>query len=117
MLICLISDLTDFRLIEQGSFKRRIEEFDPMVSFEFIVGMMSSHVEVNNLYLSFRVLTAPLKPSSFLDLFLSDQSRQKKLPEKLIGDHTRLQQVLVNLIKATIKICENKTINILAAYE
>ena len=34
-----------------------------------------------------------------------------------MGDHTRLQQVLVNLIKILVKMCKGKPISILAAFD
>ena len=76
-----------------------------------------SHSELHNTSLTFHVLAAPLSPTSQLDLFLQERKQQIDLPEHLTGDHTRLQQVLVNLIKILVKMCKRKPISILAAYD
>ena len=50
------------------------------------------------------------------DVFRYVLSIEKELPDKLVGDHVRLKQVLVNLIKNAIKFSPRKDICIKAAY-
>lgn len=46
MMICLLSDITDYRLIQMGQFVSKIATFDPFMSLEFIVRMFSSQAEI-----------------------------------------------------------------------
>ena len=70
LLICILSDIMDCRLIEKGYFKKRRENFNPVESIKFIVSMLTSHAEVHNTSLNYRALKAPLTPNSQLELFL-----------------------------------------------
>ena len=69
MLICLLSDIRDFNLIDRGLFQIRVESFDPMKTFKFIVRMFASHAKIHDTELKFRVLAPPLTPSTQLGLF------------------------------------------------
>ena len=90
MMICLLSDITDCKLIRMGQFKQRLERFDPNESFKFIKKMFSSQADMSNTDLTFHVIKAPLTPSSHFDLFIGNKKKSQKLPNYLIGDYTRL---------------------------
>ena len=42
MLVCLVNDILDRKLIEMGSFSKKLEEFNPKQIFNFIVQMFTS---------------------------------------------------------------------------
>ena len=39
LLICLVNDILDCRLIEQGKFKQQLIRFNPIETFEFIISL------------------------------------------------------------------------------
>ena len=41
MLICILGDIMDCKLIERGQFKPRIEEFNPEKALKFITRMFT----------------------------------------------------------------------------
>ena len=45
------------------------------------------------------------------------QKAEGRIPEKLVGDKVRLEQVLVNLIKYSLKFCYRNDIIIQPTYE
>ena len=65
------------------------------------------------------MLAPPLTPHIQLDRLDddADMTPRGKLPLKLVGDHERFQQALVNLLKHAFKYCGGRTLHILAAYD
>ena len=58
--------------------------FNPKETFRFVTNVFAQQAKLQNSTIIF-------------------QEIEKKLPEKLVGDKTRLNQVLVNLIKNALK--------------
>ena len=46
MLVCLVNDILDRKLIEMGSFSKKMEEFKPKQIFNFIEQMFASQAEM-----------------------------------------------------------------------
>mmetsp|Transcript_23563 Transcript_23563/g.31595 ORF Transcript_23563/g.31595 Transcript_23563/m.31595 type:complete len:132 (+) Transcript_23563:1308-1703(+) len=115
MLVCLVNDILDRKLIELGQFETRREHFDPTKILRFIVSIFANQANLQGSSLSLHTVAPPLGPNSHLELFLRDS--QRPLPDCLIGDQVRLQQVLVNLMKNALKFSRGRPIKILASYE
>ena len=67
--------------------------------------------------LNFHVVAPPLSPNTQMDHFIGNLASSMWLPRKLRGDRSRLQQVLVNLIKYCLKECRGKPVQIFATYD
>ena len=52
LLLCLINDSLDMRLIEQGKFRERKELFSPTATLQFIENMFAPQVKMNETTLS-----------------------------------------------------------------
>ena len=46
LLLSLINDVLDMKLIKQGVFEQKMEEFDPREVFQFILAMFGQHAEI-----------------------------------------------------------------------
>ena len=60
MLICLVNDSLDRKLIELGQFNCQFEQFNPTQVFDFIKRMFASQVAMYGSSLSFHVALAPI---------------------------------------------------------
>ncbi len=82
-LLSIVSDLLDQAQIEAGKLRIKIESFKPAELLESVHGVMDKITADANLKLSSDVDSA--------------------LPENLLGDFHRLQQILINLINNSVK--------------
>lgn len=85
-LLSLISDLLDFSKIEMGKMEVRSEEFDLRGIIERSFSLLSHLLQGKNI-----AVTHTIDPD---------------VPERIMGDAHRLQQVLVNLMNNAIKFTE-----------
>ena len=58
MLLCLVNDLLDIKLIEQNRFQVKEEEFDPSQLFQFIVSMFMVEATYVKTALSYKTVKA-----------------------------------------------------------
>ena len=118
LLICLVNDILDMKMIEQGKFVKRDQRFNPLKTFKFILNIFAQQAEMQGTDLSFHAVPLPLNRESKLKLFVSDQQAgTKNLPDMISGDQIRLKQILVNLVKNAIKFSRARQIKILAGYD
>lgn len=83
MLRVIINDLLDFSKMNAGMFQLTIIQFEPMILIQTIKQMFAHQIEEKRLIFTVEV--------------------QGTLPDKLLGDIDRIQQMLVNLIGNAIK--------------
>lgn len=118
LLVCLVNDILDHKLIEQGKFRQRLITFKPIDTLQFVVNMFKNQADLLNIDLSFHVVQGPLTEQSRLLVFTQDhQEATTKFPVELYGDQIRLQQILVNLVKNAVKFSCGLPIRILAAFD
>lgn len=91
-LIVFINDVLDFSKIEAGKINLESRVFDPVKTFE----------ETKNRYL------LPAKEKNLELNYFYD----KKLPGQLLGDPTRLNQILTNLVSNSIKYTDSGSVNV-----
>ena len=101
LLICFLNDIIDYNLIESGQFKCHLESFDPTKLFMFIKEMFTNQAKIQKTKLSLFIINPPLTPQSHLDLFLGTATHTH-LPKLISGDKTRLQQIMVSLVKSAM---------------
>jgi len=91
-LLDIVSDLLDQAQIQAGKMSLKIHPFKPSELLDNVRGLMSKMAADKEL-----ALTGEIEP---------------ELPEILIGDFTRLQQILVNLINNALKFTEKGSVHI-----
>lgn len=46
LLICLVNDILDFKLMQQDKFQKRVQTFNPTDTFKFIMDIFEHQVKV-----------------------------------------------------------------------
>ena len=78
LLLCLISNMLDLKLIEEGKFKPKKEIFKPRDTLDFILAMFEPHLRLVNSTLSVTIAE-------------EDGEEISRVPETLLGDQIRLK--------------------------
>ena len=99
LLLSLVNDMLDMRLIEEGKFSVKMCSFDVFDLFQFIQSIFEPELKVRN------------------NRLIVPQNQSDYLPKILIGDQIRLKQVLINLTKNAIKFTRNGQIKISASFD
>ena len=63
LLLCLVNDILDFKLIEEDKFVAKQEIFSPKSTFEFITNMFSPQAKMQNTKLKFETLPSLVRRS------------------------------------------------------
>ena len=88
LLLCLVNDQMDLRMIDLNQFEIKNQRFAPAETFNFILNMFAPQVKMINTKISFKSYAQLTKPS---DLLTVNSDREEPLPAKLIGDHVRMK--------------------------
>ena len=91
-MMALLNDILDFEKIESGKLQLEMLDFDIVRMLKDIHKLMSGHAEAKN---------------STLELKIDDN-----VPKYVIGDSSRLRQILLNLVNNAIKFTENGTVTV-----
>ena len=62
MLLCLVSDILDLKMIEQNKFSTRSEQFSPIEVFKFIVSIFKHQADMQKSSLSFEMVRSLKNP-------------------------------------------------------
>ena len=60
LLICLVNDILDMKMIEQGKFVTRNQRFNPIDTFKFIMNIFAQQAGMQQTDLSFHIVPLPL---------------------------------------------------------
>ena len=117
LLLCLVNDILDLKMIDQDRFITRSELFNPNVTFKFVSNIFKKQAEMMDAPLIFETVQKLRSPEIVgpddRELFDDELA---PLPQQLIGDHLRLKQVLVNLVKNALKFSYGKPVRIKSCY-
>ena len=91
LLLCLVNDILDLKMIEQGKFLTRKQEFNPLDIFKFIESIFSKTAQLQKTSLSFKPCIELAFPPPQDDLVLPEIEPPVSLPKQLIGDPIRLK--------------------------
>jgi len=112
LLLCLVNDMLDLRMIADGVFKFRNKKFNPLQSIQHVFSILGQHAEIQNSKLTMEVFSS-LGHADVRARVLSQKSTEPVvLPQHLYGDEIRLKQVLINLIKNALHCSYNKPVQI-----
>ena len=113
----MVNDLLDIKMIEKGVFEPTYDNFSLKETLKFVLQMFSEQSKLTQNEVSHQAL----EPKSLLEAY--DMSydvimlEKAAMPEVLYGDVMRLKQVLINLIKNSLKFTKHGTIKIFTAYD
>ena len=104
-------------MIDQDRFVKRDEPFKPSDTFKLIFGIFKKQSEMMNAPIIFETVKQLYSPElvQATDEYLDNEL--DSLPQTLIGDHLRLKQVLVNLIKNALKFSYGKPVRVKTSYD
>lgn len=91
-MMALLNDILDFEKIESGKLQLEMVDFDIVRMLKDIHKLMSGHAEAKN---------------SKLELSIDEN-----VPKYIVGDSSRLRQILLNLVNNAIKFTEDGTVTI-----
>jgi PAS domain S-box-containing protein len=91
-LLTLVNDILDFSKIESGKIELEKHPFDLKQIIEEVLDLLSISITEKNLEVTFNIDTA--------------------LPSRIVGDMTRLRQILINIIGNAVKFTESGSISI-----
>lgn len=94
VLLAIINDILDFSKIEAGKLQLEAIPFEVRRTFEEALAVSSSTAEQKGLRLSCQI--------------------DPQIPSALIGDPTRLRQIIVNLVSNAVKFTEQGTVTVSA---
>ena len=85
LLLCLVNDILDLKMIEQNRFVERIETFRTLQTFKFIIDIFAQQAQMQRSEISFDVVPLPLDEESVKRL-LHNPLASEELPSYLKGD-------------------------------
>lgn len=92
ILLSLINDILDFSKIESGKLELEAEPFDLLNCLKESIALLANSAAAKGLEISYH--------------FAAD------VPKIIVGDVTRLRQILVNLLSNAIKFTDNGSVNV-----
>ena len=98
LLLSLVNDVLDHRLILENRFAPKEEHFSPKEAFNFIMSVFGPQIYDKQIIFDFRSVAN----FEAINKNMQDE-KEMELPEFLIGDKIRMTQVVINLIKTTLK--------------
>lgn len=119
----MINDTLDINMIESSKFEKRQDIFCPTDAFNFVLSLFETNVKQYKTSLNLKFVRFLYLPSSINDemkLSLSKRpvvGEECSLPKRLLGDHIRLKQVLINLITNAFKCTRRGAITVYAAFD
>ena len=123
LLLCLVNDVLDIKMIEQGQFKTKTEAFCIKNILSFTVAMFYPQSKAQSTTVSAQTISTSdfemlvhhgyenYSENEILPL------KEALLPERIVGDHIRLKQILINLVKNALKFTKKGNVKIVAAYD
>ena len=115
LLLSLVHDVLDLKVIESGKFVRNDCPFCPIDTLDFIKSMFEAQCEMQNTAIRFQTTSVDSIKYGFRRV--PDVLSYESLPETLIGDNLRLKQVLINLTKNAMKFTPRGLVSIFAAFD
>ena len=117
LLLCLVQDVLDLKMMELKTYKPRSVLFSPVSSLEFVCAIFEAQCDIQGSSLRYRTVSVRTLQSAFNHDHDPEEMPQQDLPAMLEGDSVRLQQVLINLINNALKSAPNGSVNIYIAYD
>ena len=117
MLLSLVSDMLDLKMIKEDKFMTNIKQFCPNQVLAFVKDMFSLQAKSQHIELRFKSVDAWHLLTNIDNRESYDLLPEKPLPQDLDGDELRFKQVLINIIKNAIKFTRRGFVQVLAGYD
>ena len=117
-LLCLVNDVLDMKQIEHSRYTPTLEMFNPTNVLEFIIAIFQPQSDMQKTTLTYE--TVNIESSDRIKaegLVAGAHLTKQNLPKLTLGDHVRLKQVMINLIKNAFKFTSRGHIQIIAAFD
>ena len=113
--LTFVDDMLDLSQIGAGVFSLTVSDFDPNNVFKMIQEIFQPQANSKNIELT-ATTTYFLNPPNFvMDDISAPENLETKLP-RLLGDERRLKQVLINLVRNSLKFTKRGAIRVQASY-
>lgn len=113
--LTFVDDMLDLSQIGAGVFSLTVSDFDPNNVFKMIQEIFQPQANSKNIELT-ATTTYFLNPPNFVMNDISaPENLETKLP-RLLGDERRLKQVLINLVRNSLKFTKRGAIRVQASY-
>ena len=116
-LLSLVNNLLDVKMLEQGVFEPKVESFKPLEVLEFVTDMFREQMYMDGNELSYHVLEAASLRQAYDSNYEMHHLETTTMPETIFGDHMRLRQILVNLVKNASKFTRRGKVRIFVAFD
>lgn len=119
LLLAVVSGLLDYRSIEAGTFAARVETFAPAQVFGLLMSIFAQDAATAGTRLFFTVLPIEQfwEAQHSSKIAVTPETTDATLPKLLSGDHTRLKQVVINLVRNALKFTVGGTVRVLVAFD
>ena len=116
LLLSLVNDILDLKLIKAGKLVTQMQKFQPQECFDFVIKLMQIQADGKRIDFGFWMVPAhQLDRMDSVKFF--DQMSELALPKFLYGDELRLKQILINLVKNALKFTQSGFVRILCGYD
>ena len=117
LLLCLVNDVLDIKLIKSGKFETKISIFEPIKTLRFIEDMFKPQAIIQNVTVSCHAISLDSLKTAYILNHQQELLEFEDLPKKIRGDNLRLQQILINLVKNALKFTVSGSVRVLMAFD
>lgn len=117
LLLSLVNDVLDIKLIQNGCFEPSLTVFNPLKTLNFVKAMFRPLAQMQRTSLTFRPVNHVTLKFGHVHNFEDSLMIKGDLPQSLYGDERRLKQVMINLVKNALKFAIGGKVRIFMGFD